>query len=121
MLEAADSTRAEYPRNVASVIRLAWKANRAFLEGYSEPRNAIEHIDGEVTGANHRFLSLQNDFLEVVAGTGATVNRKALSVAESAWCAVVIQVEIAVDIQNPRSVVRDLLRVLALRKEQLSG
>jgi hypothetical protein len=85
LLEAAHTRSPEYPAPIAEAIRLAWKSSRAFLEQYRLARDAIEHIDGEITGANHRYMNLWNDQLEVVAGTSVAISAPALEVVDRAW------------------------------------
>jgi len=117
LLHAAHRARNEYPVNVAQALDLQWKSNRAFFDGYTRPRNAIEHIDGEITGANHRFLNITNDYLEVVTGVGASVSGNAWNAAYGVWRAIILQVALAVDARKQGGAIASLLRVLARRIE----
>jgi hypothetical protein len=85
LLEAANSHRSDYPPELAEALRLSWRIHKDFLGQYTEPRNAIEHIDGELGGENNSFLTLKGDILEVVNGKSAPVTCEALKKAENAW------------------------------------
>src|SRR5205823_6057801 len=64
MLEAIQSAKQGYPKEVQDAISLTWKATKPLLDAYRIARDAIEHIDGEVTGSNS-FTNLYGDELEV--------------------------------------------------------
>lgn len=115
LLESAVGARQEYPPNVCGKLHVLWRENRRFFAGYTEPRNAIEHIDGEVTGRNYRFMNLTNDYLEVVSGTGVRINRAALMRAAQVWRDLMIQVERAADLKRRGSWLRTFLVLLAER------
>jgi hypothetical protein len=53
LLEAARHRRSEYPCMVAEALDPEWRSHRDELDRYRKPRDAIEHIDGEVTQTNH--------------------------------------------------------------------
>lgn len=106
LLDAANANKHEYPEAVAIQIGLSWRATKFFLESYVEPRNAIEHIDGELTGSNHHFLNLHGDSLEVVTGKRAMVDHTALEDVEKAWT------RISLSVPDPRAI--------AMRQRELS-
>jgi hypothetical protein len=118
LLEAAKSRKHEYPVAVAAQLELSWKTTRSFFESYVEGRNAIEHIDGELTGSNHYFLNLYGDHLEVVTGKRALIDRSALEVVERAWT------RISGSVPDPRAIamrrreLARLVRVLVARIRQ---
>ena len=50
----------------ADDIKLAWRKKKAAFDKYIEPRNAIEHIDGEINGKETwALVNLENDTLKV--------------------------------------------------------
>ena len=85
LLEAATGRLREYPSEIGKAIKLSWRAAKPHLDTYRVARDAIEHIDGEITGTNHRFMNLRNDRLEVVEGIEVPISQSALDVAERAW------------------------------------
>jgi hypothetical protein len=115
LLEAARHRRSEYPCMIAEALDREWRSHRDELDRYRKPRDAIEHIDGEVTQTNHRFLSFTNDHFEVVGGNGALVNRAALATAASIWQAILHQAERTADARRPGGAISQLLAVLRLR------
>lgn len=81
LLESMAANRSVFPPRVANAVQLAWKKHRSFLRTYQDPRNAIEHIDGEVKGRTEwRMVNVVNDELEVVPGRSAKVSGEALEV-----------------------------------------
>jgi hypothetical protein len=85
LLEAAKGAAREYPAPIAEAIATAWRSAKPFLEQYRIARDAIEHIDGEITGSNKRFMNLWHGELEVVTGTQVAISAVALDVIERAW------------------------------------
>jgi hypothetical protein len=55
LLEAAPSRIGRHQKALREAVRLAWRQNKAFLEGYTGARNAIEHVDGEINPNASRF------------------------------------------------------------------
>lgn len=100
LLEATKSRKHEYPHHLGEAIELSWKKARAFFEEYTEPRNAIEHIDGEIAGHNHHFLNLYGDYLEVVQGKRALVSRGALETVERTWRSIIAAASAGADLSG---------------------
>ena len=48
LLEALSRQRSLFKQPVADLINLEWRKKRAFFDRFVAPRDAIEHIDGEV-------------------------------------------------------------------------
>jgi hypothetical protein len=52
--------------SAAKEMQLAWRKKKASFDAYIEPRNAIEHIDGEINGKESWYMmNLENDSLKV--------------------------------------------------------
>ena len=61
------------------LLRQAWKKKESFFQRYVDPRNAIEHIDGELKGKTSLVLmNMENDTLCVTQQDRAEVNSGAL-------------------------------------------
>ena len=85
LLESLSTNRTIFPSEIADAIRLVWRKHRAFFLAYVDPRNAIEHIDGEIEDrTNWVLLNLLGDSLQVSPGKAAPVTFEALQVAVSA-------------------------------------
>ena len=79
LLEDFSANRSIFSADVADAIKLIWKRNRSFFERYREPRNSIEHIDGEIKGrTNWIMVNLVDDGLQVVPGKTAQVSDDAV-------------------------------------------
>jgi hypothetical protein len=117
LLEAIVKRRAEYPPTIGDAARRAWKREHCFFEGYRAARDAIEHIDGEVTGTNRRYFELHNDYFEVVPGKRAFVNRRALAVPQQVWLEILAAADD--DVRNGPRV--QLLRLMHQRARQLQA
>lgn len=76
LLESIVSERHQLPTRLADAIRIEWRKKRSFFDTFVDPRNAIEHIDGERT--SHRFYQLLNDRLTVTDGNSVTIDDHAL-------------------------------------------
>jgi hypothetical protein len=59
------------------VVRLEWRKKRAFFQSFVEPRNAIEHIDGEASDdTKWAFFNIHNEEFHVVNGVTVHVNEE---------------------------------------------
>jgi hypothetical protein len=66
MLEAMYSTRAKMPESLAQAVKLAWRKHKAKLDQFTDPRNAIEHIDSECADSTtYNMINLENNTLLV--------------------------------------------------------
>ncbi len=80
LVETISRTRSCLMPKVADVVKQEWSKKKAFFEEFIEPRNAIEHIDGEAKNrTSPRTFSLMNDRFEVANGKSVTINREALT------------------------------------------
>ena len=61
LLEDLSANRSIFPQPVADTIQLAWRKRRTMFNKYTDPRNAIEHIDGELKGRTN-WVILNLDF-----------------------------------------------------------
>ena len=56
--------------DASSSIKTAWRKKKSRFDSYIEPRNAIEHIDGELSGkTNWRFMNISNNVLQITDDT----------------------------------------------------
>lgn len=82
MFEALSAHRSSLPGMVADAIQVEWRKKKTMFDSYVEPRNAIEHIDGEISGRSIWILvNLNNDRLEVAADKSAEVSKPNLEAA----------------------------------------
>ena len=80
LLETLSSKRPGLKPTVAKVVKIEWRKKKSFFDSFIDPRDAIEHIDGEVGGNTAvRFFTLMNDRFEVANGKSVTINREALT------------------------------------------
>ena len=80
LFEKLVSQRSCLTQTVAKEIQLEWHKKKSFYDSFIDPRNAIEHIDGEIGGKTFaRLFQLTNDRFEVTNGKAVTINREALS------------------------------------------
>ena len=80
VLESLAATKAELPQPIADVVSLVWRKKKAMLGSYCGPRNAVEHIDGEITGkTNWTLVNLVNDALVVTPGVEAAISSSCLN------------------------------------------
>jgi hypothetical protein len=119
LLEATVAHKHEYPKNVSETIAICWRKRHDQFYRYKDPRDAVEHIDGEVTGQNHRFINVWGDELEVVDGQKVPINAAALELAEATWREISVQLRRADDALNPYSAQRQFVLVLAARMDDL--
>ncbi len=81
LVETLAAGRSPFP-GAQPEIKLAWKKKLSFLNTYIDPRNAIEHIDGEVKPKSRWVLTnIENDQFKVTEGSGAEVSDRALATA----------------------------------------
>jgi hypothetical protein len=74
MLEALNASRVEFPKPVGDAIKLAWRKKRTMLNRYIKPRNAIEHIDHELSNnTNPSSMNLHYDVFAVTYEPGNQV------------------------------------------------
>lgn len=86
VLEAICANRSVFPESVGDDIRTAWRKRRKMLERYRGARDAIEHIDSEVSGRDAwQILNLEGDTLRVTEGVGAEISKKNVSSVVGAW------------------------------------
>ena len=64
---------------VAEVIKLEWKKKKTFFDSFIVPRNAIEHIDGEVnTQTQTCYFNLWHNVFVVATDKKVTINDAAM-------------------------------------------
>jgi len=115
LLEAVHAKRQDYPPAVVPAIRLAWRSSCATLEPFRHARNAVEHIDGEITGANRRFLNLFDDKLEVIPGRTVAIAHAGLAVIEAAAARITDAVCAPLDAHELVATRASFVRLLVLR------
>lgn len=65
LAESMSANRAVFG-GAAKEIQLAWRKKKVAFDVYIEPRNAIEHIDGEINGKESwHMMNLENNSLKV--------------------------------------------------------
>jgi hypothetical protein len=121
LLEAAKSRKHEYPLDVGEKIDLTWKQTKHFFDGYRVARDAIEHIDGEVSGNNRRFINLWGNELEVVDGKRIQITTTALKTAESAWAGIVEVILRPAELRVHTALIKRLLLLLQARIEYMKN
>lgn len=78
--KALSSSRYLFEGSVGEAIRIAWKKKRKFFQQYIGPRNAIEHIDGEVPEKTDWVLvNMEGDVLAVTEKCKAEVTESAVN------------------------------------------
>ena len=79
LLEAFSENEIGFPQHVLVAIKLEQKKKRAFFKSFIDPRNAIEHIDGEVKSMT-RFeaFNLFNDRFQITNGTEVSIDKQAV-------------------------------------------
>ena len=79
LLESLSANRACFRDAVAEVIQLEWRKKHTFLESFRDPRDAIEHVDGEASdNTKWSFFNLHNDRFCVADGISVEINRASL-------------------------------------------
>jgi hypothetical protein len=79
VLESLSANRSIYPKPVANTVKRVWGKKKSMFDSYIDPRNAIEHINGEILGKNSwRLLNLHNDTLFVTEDKSAEISEKNL-------------------------------------------
>ncbi len=80
LLETMVSNKSSLLPAVAKDVTQEWRKKKSFFDSFIDPRDAIEHIDGEVGGNTAvRFFTLVNDRFEVTNGNSVTINAAALA------------------------------------------
>ena len=76
VMEGLVATRSMYPPSVAEAMRLQWRIRRAMFDSYTDPRNAIEHLDSALSGlTSYSIVNLCNDRLQVTDDVCAEVSQ----------------------------------------------
>ena len=73
----------DLPASAVELVKSVWKKKKAFLDTYVEPRNVIEHVDGEMRGkpsATTLFVAnnIAYDTYEAAPGKEADISGVAL-------------------------------------------
>jgi hypothetical protein len=64
-----------FPEDVRKEIKTQWKKNRLYLQAFTKPRDAIEHIDAQTT---HSYCNLSNNVFTVVDGKSVLLDQNSL-------------------------------------------
>ena len=70
-----------FPRSVGRVANQCWKRKKRMLKSYTDPRDAIEHIDNKIEGKNNWVmlnLISPRDVLQVDEGIEAEISERNL-------------------------------------------
>lgn len=79
LAEALVAHRSLLGEEAGDEVRIAWRKKKSFFDQYLAPRNAIEHIDGEIPGKTTWILmNLGNDELMVTESIRAEISAAAL-------------------------------------------
>lgn len=78
-LESLSKNRTSFTGPVAKKISLAWRKKKAMFDSYINPRNAIEHIDNELSGVTKwEMFNLRGDKLFVTENKAAEISERNL-------------------------------------------
>jgi hypothetical protein len=80
MLEHMVAKGSLFKPDTANEIKLEWRKKKSFFENFIEPRNAIEHINEEISNATVlRFINLIGDNFEVTDGKAIDIGDAAIT------------------------------------------
>ena len=80
ILEAMVANRHVFPEPVGDAVQLEWRKKRAFFGSFVDSRNAVEHIDSEVTDeTTWLFFHLHNDEFTVANGRTVAIGAESLA------------------------------------------
>ena len=92
-LESLSKNRASFAKPVAEKISLVWRKKKAMFDSYTNPRNAIEHIDSELSGITKwEMLNLRGDKLYVTEDKAAEISDRNLEAAVAARNEIVLAI-----------------------------
>jgi len=80
LFEDLSSNRSLFDDTVSETIKLVWKKKRMMFNSFIDPRNIIEHIDGEIKGKTRwKMMVLKDDELAVTEDFKIEISQKYLN------------------------------------------